>query len=336
MKRRDFFIQAGVGSVALGSLDRLSKPLHAKPAARGMKTAQADPNMRAIFFNNLALIIAEPQLPVSIDGTAQVSGHPWYESRIFAIPPDGPPPNLNPKIEVNSSIRPRDFLRPPGRIIPSPFESAAFRFRPRSGRFNYASQWPSVSTPSDARNTVVLALVNRGASILFNTNFDLAYSVDGEIIDGPSGTQRATIELTPRKANLSVIIRLRSSSTDEAAVTMLAETADPPPSSRTPGSIIWNLANPTVDETRTFTAQVAVKNLAHPRQLHHIPDLLITASQAVEIVGTETASEVEFPSEFLPAKIESVRYSLSDEVTWRFERADRTLVDIREVTELVA
>ncbi len=256
--------------------------------------------MRAIFFNNTAFIISEPKLPIEIDGTDPVSGHPWFESRIFA--PPGPPPSLDPKIEVQTSIEPSNFLRPPGRTIPSPAETLSYSFASTStpGVFRYRSQWPRIFTPRDGRNTVVLALVNRRKSVLFNTNFDLFFKVDQEVIEDASGTQTFTVRLTPRAPSLNIIVRVRSQATEQADVRFLAQTATPPPSSSTPTSLIWTPNNPPVGETLTFSAQASVQNFASPTAVRHIPDVLITASLAPQNVGTATGSSVQFPRAFCP------------------------------------
>lgn len=296
---------------------------------------QTEPTLRAIFYNNTSYIIEQPSLPITIDGAAPLSGYPWLEPRIFAIPPDYPP-EVNPTIEVNGSIPPSYLFRPPGRVIPSPFDEATFQFGPsnRRGAYQYVARWPRLSNARDARNTVVLTLINRGRNIVFNTNFDLSYSVDSETIEKPSGTQTILVHLTPLKTNLSIIVRLRSQSTEAVAVEMIGDKADPPPSSHTSESIIWNVTNPPVGKTLAFTAQAAVTNLAYPTGARHVPGLLITASEPPDMLGTASGTSVEFPQEFLPTDIRGVRYSVSKKATWRFEYVDRTLVDIREMTEL--
>jgi hypothetical protein len=290
--------------------------------------------MRAIFFNNVALVIQDPALPISIDGLLQTAGHPWYEPRMFAPAP--PPQDLNPRIEVCSSIEPSNVLRPPGRIVPSPFNLATFSITPvGAGTFTFASQWAEVFTPRDARNTVVLTLVNRAKSLLFRTNFDLQYSVDRDVIEGSTGTQAATVLLTPRAADQTIIVRLRSESTQDADAQFVAGTADPPPSSQTSTSVIWSVTNPPINQTLTFTVQADVRNFASPTAVRHTADLLVTASLPATVVGMAVGDTVTFPQAFLPEGINRVEYSISREANWNFEFADRTLVDIREVTELV-
>jgi hypothetical protein len=290
--------------------------------------------MRAIFFNNVALIIQDPALPISIDGRLPTAGHPWYEPRMFAPAP--PPQDLNPRIEVCSSIEPSNVLRPPGRVVPSPFDLTTFTITPiGAGTFAYASQWPEVFTPRDARNTVVLTLVNRAKSLLFRTNLDLQYSVDRDVIEESTGTQTITVRLTPRAANQAIIVRLRSERTQDADAQFVAGTADPPPSSQTSTSVIWNAANPPINQTLTFTVEAEVRNLASPTAVRHTPDLLVTASLPATVVGMAVGDTVTFPQAFLPEGINQVQYSISREANWNFEFADRTLVDIREVTELV-
>lgn len=290
--------------------------------------------MRAIFFNNVALIIQDPELPICIDGLLRVAGHPWYEPRMFAPAP--PPQELNPRIEVSSSILPSNVLRPPGRIVPSPFDLATFSITPiGAGTFAYASRWPEVFTPRDARNTVVLTLVNRAKSLLFRTNFDLDYSVDRDVVEDSTGTQTVTVQLTPRAANQAIIVRLRSEATRDADAQFVAGTADPPPSSQTSTSVIWSVTNPPVDETLMFTVQAEIRNFASPTAVRHTADLLVTASLPATVVGMAVGDTVTFPQAFLPEGINGVEYSISREANWNFEFADRTLVDIREVTELV-
>lgn len=299
--------------------------------------SQSEATLRAIFYHNAAYIDESPKLPVRLDGAVPVPGHPWLESRIFTVAPEDPPPSVNPMIEVITSIPPSYLFRPPGRIIPSPFEETRFTFRPthREGFYSYSARWPRLFTPRDGRNTVVMTLVNRGRSLLFNTNFDLLYSIDQEIIEKPSMTQTMSVQLKPLKANLSIIVRLRCQSTEEMIVEMLGDKADPPAASHTSESVIWNVSNPPVGETLTFTVPAAVKNVSYPLRVWHVSGLLITASQPPKTLGSQSGTHVEFPNEFLPAEIDRVRYSISKKVTWRFEYADRTLVDIREIAELV-
>jgi len=290
--------------------------------------------MHGVLFINVARIVQDPELPISIDGLAPVAGHPWYEARISAG--TKPPPDLNPKIEVISSMPPSNLLRLPGRIIPSPYDLANFGFMPLDEKnFAYTSQWPQLFTPRDGRNTVVLALVNRGKSLLFNTNFDLEYSLDQEIVIEPTGVQTATIQLTPREDNQMIIVRLRSEATEDADAQFVEGTAKPSPSSQQPTSVIWTVANPAVGETLTFTVQAEVSNYASPTSVRHVPGLVITASRAATLAGKASGDAVSFPREFLPVAISSLTYSLSQKANWDFQRADRTLVDIREVTELV-
>ena len=78
------------------------------------------PTLRAIFYHNVAHILLQPQLPVVIDGATPVPAHPWYEARIFG--PAGPALRLHPTIELTTALLSARFLRPPGRIIPSPFD----------------------------------------------------------------------------------------------------------------------------------------------------------------------------------------------------------------------
>ena len=62
---------------------------------------------------------------------------------------------------------------------------------------------------------------------------------------------------------------------------------------------------------------------------------MITSSFASELVGDAVGDAVSFPAESLPIGIGAVNFSLGQSATWAFARADRTLVDIREVTDLV-
>src|SRR5262249_28113895 len=154
---------------------------------------QAGP-IRAIFFNNRAVIVAEPEFPIQIEGDTRVAGHPWYESRMFA--PAGPPPTLSPNIAVRTPIPPSDFLRPPGRTIPTPFNRASYSFAETStaGIFGYQSRWAAIFTPRDGRSTVALTLIDRGNSIAFDTNFDLLFDVDQQVIENASGAQRFVVQ----------------------------------------------------------------------------------------------------------------------------------------------
>ncbi len=291
-------------------------------------------NLVAVLFNNVARIVQDPILPVRIDGLAPVPGYAWYEPRISLV--SGPPQDLNPRIEVSSSIAPSNFLRPPGRVIPSPYDLATFSITsPEAGNFAYASQWAQLFAPRDARNTVVLALVSRGDSLLFSTNFDLQYSLDPEVIQESMGIQTVTIQLTPRADNQQIIVRLRSQATRQADPQFVAGTASPPPSSQTSTSVIWNMTNPAVGKTLTFTVQDEIRNFASPTGVRYVPSLTITSSPGGKGVGTAVGDTVTFPKEFLPEGIDRVQYSVSQVANWILSRADRTLVDIREVTELV-
>jgi hypothetical protein len=196
------------------------------------------PTLRAIFYHNVAHILLEPALPVVIDGATPVPGHPWYEARIFG--PAGPPLRLNSTIQLTTALLPARFLRPPGRIIPSPFDIGTVQFGPTpDGRAAvYSAEYPELFTPRDERNTAVLTLVDRQQSLLLQTNFDLAFDVDAPVLAEAEGTQTATIQVTPRQPNLVIIVRLRSESTDQLAVQVQAETASPPPTSSTTSSLI--------------------------------------------------------------------------------------------------
>jgi hypothetical protein len=291
--------------------------------------------LRAIFYHNVAHILLQPQLPVVIDGATPVPAHPWFEARIFG--PAGPPLSLNPTIQITTALLPTRFLRPPGRIIPSPFDTGTVQFGPiPDGAAVYTAQYPQLFTPRDARNTVDLTLVDRQQSLLVQTNFDLAFDVDAPVIAEAEGTQTATIQVTPRQPNLAIIVRLRSESTDQLDVQVQTETASPPPTSSTPTSLIWNISNPAVGEPLTFTAELSLQNVVAPTPVRHLPGLVITSSLAPQTVGTAVNTErVEFPSALLPAAFQHVSYAVSTPVDWNFETADRTLVDIRELTELV-
>jgi hypothetical protein len=294
------------------------------------------PTLRAIFYHNVAHILLQPQLPIEIDGATPVPGHPWYEARIFG--PAGPPLRLHPTIELATTLLPARFLRPPGRIIPSPFDIGTVQFGPTSdGRAAvYTAEYPELFTPRDERNTAVLTLVDRQQSLLLRTNFDLAFDVDAPVLAEAEGTQTATMQVTPRQPNLVIVVRLRSESTDQLAVQVQAETASPPPTSSTPSSLIWTISNPAVGEPLTLTAEVALQNFVAPAPIRHLPGLVITSSLAPQTVGTaENTERVEFPSAWLPAAFQTVTYAVSAPVNWTFETADRTLVDIRELTELV-
>ena len=287
-----------------------------------------------VLFVNSARIIQDPVLPITIDGLTPVAGHPWYEPRISAG--TQPPPALPASIEVISQIAPSNFLRPPGRIIPSPYDEATFSFSPIDKQtFDYLSRWPELFTPRDGRNTVVLALVNRARSLLFNTNFDLDYSLDQEIIQERTGLQTTMIRLTPRVENETIVIRLRAEATDDADSQFVDGSAIPAPSFQTPTSVIWGVGNPAVGETLTFTVQGQVSNFAAPTPVRHIPALVITSSFASKLVGDAVGDAVSFPAESLPIGIDAVNFSLGQSATWAFLRSDRTLVDIREVTDLV-
>jgi len=287
-----------------------------------------------VLFINTARIIQDPVLPITIDGLTPVAGHPWYEPRISAS--TQPPPALPASIEVISEIAPSNFLRPPGRIIPSPYDEATFSFLPIDKQtFDYKSRWPELFTPRDSRNTVVLALVSRARSLLFNTNFDLDYSLDQEIIGEPTGLQTTMIRLTPRAENETIVIRLRAEATEDAASQFVDGSAIPPPSTQTPTSVIWGVANPAVGETLTFTVQGQVSNFATPTPVRHIPALVITSAFASKLVGDAVGDAVSFPAESLPIGIDAVNFALGQSATWAFLRSDRTLVDIREVTDLV-
>jgi hypothetical protein len=119
------------------------------------------PTLQAIFYHNVAHILLEPRLPVDIDGARPVPAHPWFEARIFG--PAGPPLSLNPTIQLTTALLPTRFLRPPGRIIPSPFDTGTVQFGPTpdGGAAAYTAQYPQLFTPRDARNTVDLTLVDR-------------------------------------------------------------------------------------------------------------------------------------------------------------------------------
>ena len=85
-----------------------------------------------------------------------------------------------------------------------------------------------------------------------------------------------------------------------------------------------------------MTAEVSLRNLVAPAPIRHLPGLVITGSLAPQTVETaENTERVEFPSAWLPAAFQTVTYAVSAPVNWNFETADRTLVDIRELTELV-
>jgi hypothetical protein len=294
------------------------------------------PTLRAIFYHNVAHILLEPQLPVAIDGTAPVPAHPWYEARIFG--PAGPPQRLHPTIELTTALLSARFLRPPGRIIPSPFDLGTVQFGPTpDGRAAvYTAEYPELFTPRDERNTAVLTLVDRQQSLLVRTNFDLAFDVDAPVLAEAEGTQTVTMQVTPRQPNLVIVVRLRSESTDQLAVQVQAETASPPPTNSTSTSLIWTISNPAVGEPRRLTAAVLLQNFVAPAPIRHLPGLVITGSPAPQTVGTADNTErVEFPSAWLPAAFQAVTYAVSAPVNWTFETADRTLVDIRELTELV-
>jgi hypothetical protein len=294
------------------------------------------PTLRAIFYHNIAHILLEPRLPVDIDGATPVPAHPWFEARIFGSA--GPPLSLNPTIQLTTALLPTRFLRPPGRIIPSPFDTGTVQFGPTpdGGGAVYTAQYPQLFTPRDARNTVDLTLVDRQQSLLLQTNFDLAFDVDAPVLAEAEGTQTATIQVTPRQPNLAIIVRLRSESTDQLDVQVQPETASPPPTSSTSSSLIWNLSNPAVGEPLTLTAELSLQNVVVPTPIRHLPGLVITSSLAPQTVGTAVDTErVEFPSALLPAAFQHVSYAVSAPVNWTFETADRTLVDIRELTELV-
>jgi hypothetical protein len=294
------------------------------------------PTLRAIFYHNVAHILLQPHLPVVIDGATPVPAHPWYEARIFG--PAGPALRLHPTIELTTALLSARFLRPPGRIIPSPFDLGTVQFGPTpDGRAAvYTAEYPELFTPRDERNTAVLTLVDRQQSLLVRTNFDLAFDVDAPVLAAAEGTQTVTIEVTPRRPNLIIVVRLRSESTDQLAVQVQAETASPPPTNSTSTSLIWTLSNPAVGEPLTLTAEVALQNFVAPAPIRHLPGLVITGSLAPQTVGTaENSERVEFPSAWLPAAFERVTYAVSAPVNWTFETADRTLVDIRELTELV-
>jgi hypothetical protein len=294
------------------------------------------PTLRAIFYHNVAHILLEPELPVVIDGAAPVPAHPWYEARIFG--PAGPPQRLHPAIELTTALLSARFLRPPGRIIPSPFDLGTVQFGPTPDGSTavYRAEYPELFTPRDERNTAVLTLVDRQQSLLLRTNFDLAFDVDAPVLAAAEGTQTVTMQVTPRQPNLVIVVRLRSESTDQLAVQVQAETASPPPTNSTATSLIWTLSNPPVGEPLTLTAAVALRNVVAPAPIRHFPGLVITSSLAPQTVGTADNTErVEFPSAWLPAAFQRVTYAVSAPVNWTFETADRTLVDIRELTELV-
>ena len=85
-----------------------------------------------------------------------------------------------------------------------------------------------------------------------------------------------------------------------------------------------------------MTAAVSLQNFVAPAPIRHLPGLVITGSLAPQTVGTADNTErVEFPSAWLPAAFQTVTYGVSAPVNWTFETADRTRVDIRELTELV-
>jgi hypothetical protein len=131
------------------------------------------PTLRAIFYHNVAHILLEPRLPVDIDGATPVPAHPWFEARIFG--PAGPPLSLNPTIQITTALLPTRFLRPPGRIIPSPFDTGTVQFGPTpDAAAVYTAQYPQLFTPRDARNTVDLTLVDRQQSLLVQTDQLLA------------------------------------------------------------------------------------------------------------------------------------------------------------------
>ena len=300
-------------------------------------TAQTTlPTLRAIFYHNVAHILLEPRLPVVIDGATPVPAHPWYEARIFG--PAGPPQRLHPTIELTTALLSARFLRPPGRLIPSPFDLGTVQFGPTpdGDAAVYRAEYPELFTPRDERNTAVLTLVDRQQSLLLRTNFDLAFDVDAPVLAAAEGTQTVTIRVTPRRPNLVIVARLRSEATDQLAVQVQAETASPPPTNSTATSLIWTLSNPAVGEPLTLTAAVALRNVVAPAPIRHVPGVVITSSLAPQTVGTaENTERVEFPSAWLPAAFQRVSYAVSAPVNWTFETADRTLVDIRELTELV-
>jgi hypothetical protein len=131
------------------------------------------PTLRAIFYHNVAHILLEPRLPVDIDGATPVPAHPWFEARIFG--PAGPPLSLNPTIQITTALLPTRFLRPPGRIIPSPFDTGTVHIGPTpDAAAVYTAQYPQLFTPRDARNTVDLTLVDRQQSLLVQTDQLLA------------------------------------------------------------------------------------------------------------------------------------------------------------------
>lgn len=297
-------------------------------------TAGGPVNTRGVFFNNVAHIVQEPSLPIHIDGLGLIAGHPWYEARISLV--SGASDNLSPGIEVTSSIAPANFLRPPGRLIPSPYDDATFRFTSLDPvTFFYASQWPQLFTPRDGRNTVVLTLVNRGQSALFQANFDFDYSVDQKVMTEPKGVQTANIQITPRIENQTIILRVRSEATREIDAQFVAGTADPSPGSQTPTSVIWTISNPAVGKALAFTVQEVVHNFVSPARVRYAPGVVVTSSVSGSTVGTDVGDSVTFPKASLPEGIGSVRYSLSRAANWTFDQADRTLLDIREVTELL-
>jgi hypothetical protein len=254
------------------------------------------------------------------------------------VPDAGPPQRLHPIIELTTALLSARFLRPPGRIIPSPFDLGTVQFGPTPDGSTavYRAEYPELFTPRDERNTAVLTLVDRQQSLLLRTNFDLAFDVDAPVLAAAEGTQTVTMQVTPRQPNLVIVVRLRSESTDQLAVQVQAETASPPPTNSTATSLIWTLSNPPVGEPLTLTAAVALRNVVAPAPIRHFPGLVITSSLAPQTVGTADNTErVEFPSAWLPAAFQRVTYAVSAPVNWTFETADRTLVDIRELTELV-
>lgn len=291
-------------------------------------------SVHGVLYLNSAHILQDPVLPISIDGLSAVPAHPWYEPRISAG--SSPPPGLKASIEVVSAIAPSNFLRLPGRIIPSPYDEASFSFsRFDQKTFDYVSQWPELFTPRDGRNTVVLTLINRAKSLLINTNFDLNYSVDQEIFSDPTALQTATVLVTPRADGETIIVRLRAEATDDADPEFIPGSASPPPGNQTATSVIWTLSNPAANETLTFTVQAQVTSFVSPTSVRHIPGLVITSAFGSELVGEAVGDTVSFPADSLPEGISSVTYSLGQSANWDFQRADRTLVDIREVTDLV-
>jgi len=244
----------------------LNYPLHSRfdvcwPASPSF--AGEPLSVTGVLFVNSARLIQDPVLPITIDGLTPVAGHPWYEPRISAG--TQPPPALPASIEVISEIAPSNFVRPPGRIIPSPYDEATtFSFSPIDKQsFDYLSRWPELFTPRDGRNTVVLALVNRARSLLFNTNFDLDYSLDQEIIGEPTGLQTTMIRVTARAENETIVIRLRAEATDDADSQFVDGSAVPPASSQTPTSVIgvWRILPSAKHSPSPFRGKSAISLL---------------------------------------------------------------------------